>query len=333
MRTFFLSILFAGALSAQTVPTIGVVDFYGLRKVPEARIRQALGAKEGDKLPPSKGDVEERLDAVPGVVEGHLEAVCCNDGKTILYVGIEEKGSPHFELRDPPDAEIALPEEVTAAYRRFMEAFSAAVRRGETEEDLTQGHSRMRDQNSRAVQDMFPGLAARHLEELRNVLRNSGDEDQRATAAYIIAYLDDKKEVIDDVQFALKDSDARVRQNAAHALMAMAVLARLNPDAGLKVEPTWFIEMLNSLSWSDRNQALLALQSLTEHGESGTIEQLRARALPSLVEMARWKTLEHALPAYILVGRIAGWNETQIRDAWSRGNREQAIAAALKRKK
>ena len=325
--------MITGLAVGQTVPTIGVVDFYGLHKISEWRIRQALGAKEGDRLPHSKGDVEERIDAIPGIVEGHLEAVCCNAGKTILYVGVEEKGSPHFELRDPPDGEQVLPEEITAAYRRFMEAFTVAVRRGATGEDLTAGHSRMIDRNARAVQDMFPQLAEDHLSELRNVLRDCGDEDQRATATYVIAYAVHKSEVIDDVQYALKDPDARVRQNAAHALMAMAVYARMNPKSGLKVEPTWFIEMLNSLSWSDRNQALLALQTLTENGETGTLEQLRVRALPALIEMARWKTLEHALPAYILVARIAGWNEDLIRAAWSRGDREQAIAAALKRKR
>jgi hypothetical protein len=57
-------------------PVIGTLDFYGLRKVTEAKVRQALGVREGDPLPSSKGDVEERLDAIPGVVESHLEAVC-----------------------------------------------------------------------------------------------------------------------------------------------------------------------------------------------------------------------------------------------------------------
>jgi hypothetical protein len=314
-------------------PTIGVVDFYGLHKVPEAKIRQVLGAREGDPLPHSKGDTEERLDAISGVVESHLEAVCCQAGKTILYVGIEERGAPHFDLRDSPDGEDVLPEEITATYRRFMEAFSAAVRRGSTEEDLTLGHSRMADPSARAIQDMLPELAKDHLKELRNVLRNSADEDQRTTAVYVIAYAPKKAEVLDDLQYALRDADAGVRHNAVRALLGFAVLARLHPEMELKVEPTWFIEMLNSLSWSDRNRALLALQVLTDKDDPSVLEQLRTRAMASLIEMARWKTLEHALPAYILVGRVAGLSETAIQAAWSRGDRESVIAAAAKRKK
>ena len=52
--------------------------------------------------------------------------------------------------------------------------------------------------------------------------------------------------------------------------------------------------------------------------------------VPALADMARWKTLAHALPAYILLGRVAGIPEEQIQDSWSRGDRESVIAAALK---
>src|SRR5260370_19063264 len=46
---------------------------------------------EGDPLPPSKGDVEDRLEKIPNVVRAQLEAVCCEEGKAILFVGVEEK--------------------------------------------------------------------------------------------------------------------------------------------------------------------------------------------------------------------------------------------------
>src|SRR6185369_14962722 len=77
--------LSAGIAHAQDIPRIGILDFYGLRKLPEAKVRQTLRFRENDPLPPSKGDVEERLDAVPEIVESHLEAVCCDAGKVILY--------------------------------------------------------------------------------------------------------------------------------------------------------------------------------------------------------------------------------------------------------
>jgi len=309
------------------------MDFYGLRKVPESRIRNVLAVREGDPLPPSKGDTEEHLDQIPGVVESHLEAVCCDSGKMILYVGIEEKGAPHFDLHDAPDRDLNLPEDITSTYRRFLEAFEAAVRRDAAAEDLTHGHSLMADPSARAIQQEFIPLAKARLKELRDVLRYSQDEDQRAVAAYVIGYAPQKADIVDSLQNALQDSDAGVRGNATRSMIALAVLAKLDPRAGIKIEPTWFIEMLNSLSWTDRNNALKALQILTDSRDPATLEQVRDRALASLVEMAQWKTLSHALPAFILLGRVAGWSEDQTQAAWTRGDRASVIAAAMGRKK
>ncbi len=132
---------------------------------------------------------------------------------------------------------------------------------------------------------------------------------------------------------ALTDPDQGVRENAAHNLVALSVLQRLQPDSGIKIAPTWFIEMLNSLSWSDRDRAERALEVLTEHRDPSALDQMRMRALDSLVEMARWKVLNHALPACILLGRIAGLTDEEIQDDWSRGDRQAIIAAAKKKAK
>jgi len=318
----------SAAVAAATAPTIGVIDFYGLNKVTQDRIRKTMGFKEGDPFPRSKANVEESLDAIPGVVESHLEAVCCDERKIVLYVGIEERGAAHFDIREAPEGEGTLAPEITALYRRYFDAFEDTVRRGSTAEDLTRGHSLMADPLVREVQLQFPDVAETHLGELRGVLRNSADDEQRAMAAYLIGYAPKKDQVAEDLQFALRDADPGVRANAARAIVALAVYARLHPDSGIKLEPTWFIEMLNSLSWSDRERALSALQILTDNRDAQMLSQLRARALPALIEMSRWKTLEHALPAFVLTGRLAGLTEQQIQDAWTRGDRESVITAA-----
>jgi hypothetical protein len=67
LRLITLSLLLTSFAIAQA-PRIGIIDFYGLRKVTQTKVLQALGVREGDPLPPSKGDTEERLDAVQGIV-------------------------------------------------------------------------------------------------------------------------------------------------------------------------------------------------------------------------------------------------------------------------
>jgi len=191
----------------------------------------------------------------------------------------------------------------------------------------------MADPDARAIQAKFPDLAKEHLAALRDVLRNSGDEEQRAIAATVIGYAPRKADVMNDLQYALKDADSVVRANAARSLTAFAILGRLDAAQNLRVQPTWFIEMLNSLSWTDRTRALAILQVLTDVPDASTLEQLRDRALPALTEMARWKPLAHALPAYLLLGRIAGLADVEVQSAWSKGDRESVITSAIKKKK
>jgi hypothetical protein len=325
-----LLFLLVPALLPAQIPRVGVVDYYGLRKVSEDKVRKAAGIQEGDRLPASKGDVEERIEKIPGVVLARLEAVCCTDDRVILYIGIEERDAPHFDFHDPPRENISLPEDVVDAYHGFLRSFEKAARAGETAEDLTHGHALSSDPAARAYQEKFVSLADSNAKILHEVVREAMDPEQRAIAAYIIGYQSkDKQVVVNDLQNALQDDDDSVRANATRSLTALAVFADRNPESGIRIQPTWFVEMLNSIVWSDRYRAATALVNLTEHRDASTLEELHDRALTSLIEMARWRTLAHALPAFILVGRIAGLAEKEIEDAWSRGDRESVIKRAL----
>ena len=98
----------------------------------------------------------------------------------------------------------------------------------------------------------------------------------------------------------MHDPDSTVRSNAARALAAIAVYAQKNPSSAIKLQAGSFVELLNSAVWTDRNNAAIALVTLTEAHDSELIKHLRDSALPSLVEMAKWKHAPHALSAYIV---------------------------------
>jgi hypothetical protein len=312
-------------------PRVSTIDFYGLHHLKEERLRKALGFTEGDPLPASKSDVEERLEEIDGVVQARLEAVCCDSaGRSAVYIGIEEKGAPHYELREDPMGTPLLPDVVVENYTRFLRALADASATGEAAEDLTRGESHMENARCRALQDLFSGYAGLYQKQLRAVLADSANEFHRAAAACILAYSKDKASIVPHLQRAMTDPDAAVRNNALRALTALAVYARLNPEAGVRVEPTWFIEMLNSLRWNDRRQAARALVTITDARDMALLGQVRERALPALVEMARWRHLDHALPAFLLLGRIADLGEQQIQEEWTSGDREKLIKMVLK---
>lgn len=325
----FCLFLFAPLWVWGQVPKVAAVDFYGLRKVPKAQVEKVLDLKPGSPIPGSKAGMEERLERVPGVVLARLEAVCCEGKDAVLFVGIEEKGAAHFAFRSPPTGSAALPEELVSTYRKFLEALERAAREGRVAEDLTQGNPLSADPDVRDLQRGFISAAQDHLETLRDVLRNSSDEEQRAIAATVIGYAPDKKSIVDDLELAMQDPDEAVRANSIRALSAIAVLASLEPTRRIRISPTWFVEMLNSIVLSDRERAAKALVNLTAGNAQNTLALIRERALPAVVEMARWHSLEHALPAYVLVGRVAGLTEQQIHQSWTDGAREAVIQKTL----
>jgi hypothetical protein len=96
---------------------------------------------------------------------------------------------------------------------------------------------------------------------------------------------------------------------------------------------TWFVEMLNSVAWKDRMNAMNLLIPLTTTRDEKLIRHMRERGIPALAEMAMWKHLPHALPAYILLGRVAGLSEKEIEDTWSANQRDVTIQKIRKKLK
>jgi hypothetical protein len=183
------------------------------------------------------------------------------------------------------------------------------------------------------LQLSFLPVVAENLALIDRVLRQSADSEQRAAAAYLLQYgprgPHTNKVIVDALQYGLRDREDDVRENAVRALQAVAVGAKLHPDQNIQIQPTWFVELMNSVVWTDRHDATLALVNLTEGRNPETLQLLRDRALSSVVEMARWHDLTHALPAFILAGRLAGLDEEQIKAAWVGEDRESVLKQAL----
>ena len=330
---FFCLFLLPAALAADLAPHVGTVDYYGLRKIPVNRIQKVVGVNAGDPLPPSKGDLEDRLEKIPGVVLARVQVVCCDGPDGMLFVGIEERGAPHFALRSAPTGDVSLPPEIEESYRELVKDVEYAARRGSTAEDLTHGHPLAADADARAIQESFVDFAGHHLAQIREVLRNSADGGQRSLAATLIGYAPDKTVVVNDLEYAMQDPDEDVRASAMGALNAIAILAAKQADLGIHISPTWLVEMLNSIALSDRNGATRALINLTDSRPDAILELMRERALSSLVEMAQWNSLRYALPAFILLGRVAGIDEQQIQESWTKGDRGAMIMQVLRSSK
>ena len=335
MVRFCWALALASALvaSAEDIsPRVGLIEIYGAHKVSIEKIRHALGVAEGDPMP-SRQAIEDRIGKIAGVVAARVEAECCEQRGMILYVGVEEKDAPHFDFHPAPASDITLAPGLTSKYREFLEAVAGSIRGRNADEDLTNGYSLMADPECRKLQQEFIPLVARDLALVNQVVREASDPEQRAAAAYLIQYgprgAHNSKTIADALQYAMRDQEDTVRENAMRALEAVAVGGKLHPEQEIHIEPTWFVELLNSVVWSDRHNATLALVNLTENGDPEALELIRSRALPSVIEMARWHDLRHALPAFILAGRLAGLDQKEIDAAWVSGDRKDVLQQAL----
>jgi hypothetical protein len=317
---------------------IGIIDFYGRHRVTEEEVRQALTFKEGDTIslagdePPALFVASEsRLGALPAIVRAHTNFVCCDAGRAIIYVGIEEKGQATLHFRSAPRGNVRLPADILQAGHEFSQAFAAAMQRGDNVEDDSQGHSLAHDPATRAVQERFVGYATRNLIDLRRVLHESSDATQRSLAAQILGYVTNKQNIVEDLVYGMSDPSDEVRNNAMRALAVFANVPSTGARPMVRVPYEPFIRLLNSLAWTDRNKASWALMGLSERRDPALLRKLRGEAMAALIEIAHWKSEGHAFPALMLLGRIAGQSDDATQAALTRGERESIIVEALKR--
>jgi hypothetical protein len=321
-------LLAAVAVGQETQRRVGEIEFYGYAGLDLDKIRAALPLREGDIYPgPAEavGGLEEAFRRVIGRTPTDVAPVCCDArGNYMIYVGLPGNSFRRVPYNPAPTGRLRLPTRIVNLYEQAMEASSAAVLKGVAGEDDSKGYALSTDPTLRRKQLATRRYAVRHGRLVRSVLKSSSDARQRIVAAYVLGYARQSKEQIAALVRASRDADDTVRNNAVRAL---SVLAGSSPDAARRIPAAGFIEMLNSGSWTDRNKAGFLLVTLSEGRDPKLLGRLRAEAISSLVEMARWRIAGHAYSARILLGRIASIEEARLRQLVEAGQVEAIIDA------
>jgi hypothetical protein len=308
---------------------VGTLDFFGLRHLNESDLRAHLDFKEGDPFQRAIADAEVReLEKLPRIQRATLASITTDgSGQVHLFIGIQETGTKGFVFRPKPTGDVRLPARLALAYRDCMALWGETVKR-QAQEDESQGHSLSSYPPMRQTEEVIIGLMKDSVAVVKDVLKNASSNDDRIAAAWLLGYAPDKSAVITDLIAAARDTNPKVRNNATRALSSISVLAAAKPELGIHIDPTVFIEMLDSVVWTDRNKASFVLERLTRGSSSELLVLLRERSLPDLSDIARWKSEGHGLVGGLILGRIAGWSDEHTMKAWSEGHREDIIAAA-----
>jgi hypothetical protein len=244
-----------------------------------------------------------------------------------VTIGIVEKGVPVMPFRAAPALPVRLPKEIIGTYRRCMDAWEHAIRIGDNQDNVEEGHSLMANSEVRAIQLRFIPLARKHLEVLRRVLRDSTYDEHRAAAAWVLGYASDKAAVVTDLVHASGDPNELVRNNAMRSLWAIASLSTSKPELGIHIPCDPFIDLLNSIVSTDRNKAVAVLVGITLNRPPDVMDALRSRAVPVLAQMAR---KPDGFGAYLLIGRMAGLAENKITESWKSEEGESVIVGVLR---
>jgi hypothetical protein len=311
---------------------IGEIDFYGYGGLDLDRIRAELPVREGDDFPDSDdaffdkiNNIREAVRRVIGKPPTDIAVVCCDArGMRMIYIGLPGSSMRNLPYNPPPQGTVCFPARVTDLYQLTMEASSRAVRSGSSKEDRSKGYALSTDPELRAKQLATRKYAIGHERLVRNVLALSQDAEQRTAAAHILGYTRQSKEQISALVRASHDVDDSVRNNAIRAL---GVLAESSPKVAVRIPAAGFVAMLNSGSWTDRNKAGFLLDELSKRRDPRLLSQLRSQALDSLIEMVRWRSRGHADFARILLGRIAGIEETRLQQLVETEQVDQIIKA------
>jgi len=331
MRFYLLLILILlapGAFGQDEPIRIGEIEFFGATGVALDKVRAALPFHEGDTIteemwPRTSEQAQQTIKQVIGHAPTEIAPVCCdNRANTIIFIGLS--GTP-LRYLPAPKGRARLPSNAISLYDRWENAMVEGARKGASTEDWSKGYALSTAYPPlRAIQLKVRAYAVRHGRLLRDVLATSADDHQRAMAAELLGYARQSRSQITALIQAARDPNGDVRNNATRAL---SVLAASNSKLAKQIPAGVFVKMLLSGTWTDVNKASALLLNLTAGGDPALLAQLRRPSvLERLVEMARWRT-GHANAARIILGRMAGIEETRLQQLVAAGKVEEIIAA------
>lgn len=158
--------------------------------------------------------------------------------------------------------------------------------------------------------ETFEARVPARKETLKKILAESGDAQQRAAAAYLLAHIHDGEELLQALLPAIFDPDSTVRNNVLRVLQQMA---REQKDLKIPLDP--ILRALDFPATTDRNKALATLAGLATRPELR--EEIARRAGETLIEILKLLQPNNHDYAYIILKEISGeeYGERDY-DAW-----------------
>ena len=307
-RRPILALLFLAPLAGAR-DRIASIEFFGYQGLDPEAVRKALPFHEGDPLArDTRAQARAAVKRITGGDATDVALICCiNDGDTAIFIGLPGGSSRPIVFNPRPKQDLSLSPELLALMNAMDDAESAATIFAEV--DTRPGYRLMKDPRANAAELKVREYALGHTEELIRVLSNSGDREQRASAADALGYAGRSGQQLATLVLAARDPYEIVRNNAARALSEI-----LDADSAVaaQIPPGPFIDLVRSGTWTDRNKASSVLEPMTKSRNPEILGRIKLDAWDALMEMARWHTTGWASGPRMILGRVAGLPEDQM---------------------
>lgn len=231
------------------------------------------------------------------------------------------KAAPKGNFKDPDG--------LLAAWRQYEELALDLVERGDVTPDVEKcpavhcpfGHSHKK---LKPFEKIFTEGVKKNEKALTEILNQSAQMDDRASAAYLLAYLNDANQVASLLIPAIRDSEPLVRNNA---LRVLGDIAERYKDVVLPTKP--FLEALDFPRASDRSKAVFVVLMMSS-GDQQVREDILKTSVPALLAMLKGNQPDQRDFSHNILRKVSG-KEYPVTDylAWNNWYQKLAKERAL----
>jgi hypothetical protein len=308
------------AASLQPQPYISSLGVFGSSRVNETMLRQALGKELDTWLGKGlKGDetaLQMELELAEKAKKKFDFAVADwtvmqffepTDLAIHVTLDVVEKAdvSKRMPFKSAPKGEFKDPDGLLSSWRQYEEIALDLVEAGAITPDTEKcpavhcpfGHSHKK---LKPFEKIFSEGVKKNEKVLVEILNQSAQMDDRASAAYLLAYLNEPNKVSSLLIPAIKDSEPLVRNNV---LRVLGDIAERNKDVVLPSKP--FLEALEFPRSSDRSKAVFVVLMMSS-GSQQVREDVLKSSVPALLAMLKGNQPDQRDFSHNILRKVSG---------------------------
>ena len=308
------------AASRQPQPYISSLGVFGSSRVNETMLRQALGKELDTWLGKGlKGDetaLQMELELAEKAKKKFDFAVADwtvmqffepTDLAIHVTLDVVEKSdvSKRMPFKSAPKGEFKDPDGLLGAWRQYEEIALDLVEAGAITPDTEKcpavhcpfGHTHKK---LKPFEKIFSEGVKKNEKVLVEILNQSAQMDDRASAAYLLAYLNEPNKVSSLLIPAIKDSEPLVRNNV---LRVLGDIAERNKDVVLPSKP--FLEAMEFPRSSDRSKAVFVVLMMSS-GSQQVREDVLKTSVPALLAMLKGNQPDQRDFSHNILRKVSG---------------------------